>query len=460
MNPFFQNQTRKKFYLRLLSQTPSLGIPAQKRKPPKTSLQTVFRYVLAPTVGGFLSWLLISALRSGQKRLYFLSRDGYLFYRGAKLLCSLLHLPIECRYLYGSRYALRFPLLHQNKASALSFLFGETQGLTAHMIFRRAKLTPLQEKAVLKRLSLPFSPFLPLSPSQRKLLYRRLKNCGLFFACLNRHSTRAFAALSGYLRKEGLLDDVSFAVVDSGWNGSVQKDLWEILRLLGRKRPVYGYYFGLYRIPKGVSHAFYHSYLFGPENGFWKKVWFGHNLFEAIFTAPYGITLGYRKGGGGFVPYGKAVSPKKAAFLKTAGEEIDAYLRLFARYHALCPARIPKERKTIAALLFLLCFFPTHSEAKQLGALSFSEGILDEKSRPLAPKLSKKELKSGYLIPSIRKRAGLFSYPFKESLWYPGSAAICQRPVFKHLFHYALFRTARQLRLGLQARLESRGDPS
>lgn len=67
----------------------------------------VTAYVLAPMLCSYILWVLNEAVKSGKQRLYFLARDGWQMYQIANVLCTELQLPIECRYLYCSRYALR-----------------------------------------------------------------------------------------------------------------------------------------------------------------------------------------------------------------------------------------------------------------------------------------------------------------------------------------------------------------
>ena len=59
------------------------------------TLSLVSSYVLAPALGGFVIWLLKSAMENNIKRLYFLARDGYFMYHASLILCNTLHLPIE-----------------------------------------------------------------------------------------------------------------------------------------------------------------------------------------------------------------------------------------------------------------------------------------------------------------------------------------------------------------------------
>ena len=61
----------------------------------------------APVLLCFVMWALGEARAAGIRRLYFLARDGYPMYLAARKLCAAWGVPIECRYLYVSRYAVR-----------------------------------------------------------------------------------------------------------------------------------------------------------------------------------------------------------------------------------------------------------------------------------------------------------------------------------------------------------------
>lgn len=91
------------------------------------------------------------------------------------------------------------------------------------------------------------------------------------------------------------MEEVPMALVDSGWTGSMQKEICQALGILGKKGRVTGYYWGLYELPEGVRREDYHCYYFSPEAGLKKKVYFSNSLFESIFSAPHGMTTGYEK---------------------------------------------------------------------------------------------------------------------------------------------------------------------
>ena len=78
-----------------------------------------------------------------------------------------------------------------------------------------------------------------------------LKKIPLLFHYIDSHSKEAYGTAIGYLTQEGLLEPVSYALVDSGWIGTIQQSIEHLLRQKQPDRKLEGYYFGLYEIPKG-----------------------------------------------------------------------------------------------------------------------------------------------------------------------------------------------------------------
>ena len=88
----------------------------------KEVVRDVTNYVLAPALNGFVAWVLTESMKQGIKRLYFLARDGYFMYQTAKFYVEELGLPIECKYLYCSRYSIRVPNYHLDIEKALDYI--------------------------------------------------------------------------------------------------------------------------------------------------------------------------------------------------------------------------------------------------------------------------------------------------------------------------------------------------
>lgn len=446
----------------ICSRSPRIARALESLHPPREdTMAEIGFYVLAPALGSFVQWLLHEALKSGKQRLYFLARDGYFPYRAAQLLCKRRKLPIECRYLSCSRYSLRLPVFHLDKEAALDYICRGGTDSTVEKLLRRAGLTETERREVLQCLSLPFSPEDPASRAELPEIRHRLSKCGVFLAYMEKHSREAMSVLAGYLRQEGLLDSVPDAVVDSGWVGTMQKTLGDVLAYMGRTRPVEGYYWGMYDLPCGIVRESYHTYYFRPEGNLREKIYFNNCLFEAVYTAPHGMTLSYRKEGEQYIPCYGYMGEEQKVFLKKIEGLLLPYIRQLAETEnpsideeALC-----KDRKVIRSLFSLFMGRPSAGEAEVFGSLRFSEDVLEGGERPIAAPLTEKELSAQHFFSKILWlsgiRRGKKGKP-RESAWYEGSVVRCGKHIRCHLRQYRLYQAVRQLWWILRFRQRSR----
>lgn len=337
-------------------------------------------WVLAPAVGAFSQWVLGRALKDGVRRLYFLSRDGWHFYHMAQRLCRAWGLPVECRYLYGSRYAWRLPLYHTDHRRALSQLCGKVLSPTLEVVLRQAGLSPEERAGVLGELAVSENSV--LSPGERRALFQKLKACPRFLFLMDRNSRQALPGLAGYLRQEGLLEGVPWALVDSGWMGSTQETLAQALALLGAAQGPRGYYWGLYQAPQLGRWA---CYSFSPGRELKRQAGFCPGFFEAALAAPQGMALGYEERRGRFIPrlgdppHGGTLSRELEELFADYGEKL---LQEGAPRNLL--GRAAAELPRVCSLLEQLMTCPTRQEASAFGALPFWDSPLEGAAGPLA----------------------------------------------------------------------------
>ena len=457
MNADELTRRRAAAYRDCLRTSPSLYRAAQKTAAPDGEpVETVCRWVLGPALGGFVRWLLEDAAARGIKRLYFLARDGYFFYQAARIYCEMQRLPLALRYLSCSRYSLRIPLFHRDTEGALDAVCRRGLHVTPLTVLARAGLTEEEQQAVLERLRLPFAPEETIPPAMLPDVRRALGGCRFFLDAMNRRSAEALPGLAGYLRQEGLLEDTPDAVVDSGWVGSMQKTLGEALALLGRTRKLEGYYWGLFELPPGMDPADYHPFYFSPEQGLREKVFFNNCLFEAVFTAPHGMTMGYRRDGTAYTPLYGPADAETAAFVR----RIEPVLLAYIRHLAGEPGKVDtqKDRTAIYRLFRLFMANPTRPEAEAFGSLPFSDDVLAGGEGRLAAPLTEWELKAGHALPKLLAMAGRGGAA-RESAWYEGSAVLHGRKAARHQRQYRLYQRLRFLRKSRQFRKERREKP-
>lgn len=457
MREWEEGAARRAFYEEILQENPRLYRPARDLAlPDGDPAAVVFRWVLGPALGAFVRWLLEEAEEAGIRRLYFLARDGYWFFEAARILGGTFRQPVDCRYLNCSRQSLRLPLFHKNRQGALDAVCRSGLRVTPGRILRRAGLTEEERAETLRLLALPFGAEDPVPYARLAEVRRGLEGCGYFLACLDRHSREAWPGLAGYLRQEGLLDEIPAAVVDSGWTGTIQQSLGEALAHLGRKGRLTGYYWGLYELPGGVRRADYRSYAFSPEGDWRWKAGFNNNLFEAAYTAPHGSTLGYRREGEAYLPVYGALPESRRAFIRRTGEYLMAYTRKLSE-EGRVPFSPEADRQTVRRLLRAFMGAPTPEEAAVFGALPFSDDVLEGEETPLAAPLTEGDLREGHALPRLLAAAGLRAGPERESAWYEGSAVLSGRHVRRHLRQnrlVQLLRHGRKIRRARKRRKE------
>lgn len=417
--------------------------------PSNDTAAAVSSYVLGPVLGGFVRWVLFDAVKNGKKRLYFLARDGYLMYRAALIFCKELHLPIECRYLSCSRYSLRIPMFHLDHETALSYVCRGGIDVTLLKILDRAGLTQEEKEQVIQELSLPFSPteFLPYASLSD--IRRRLSQCDSFLAYMDGHSRQSMPNLAGYLDQEGLLEELPYAIVDSGWVGSMQQTLSDVLCLLGKKRHPEGYYFGLYEIPDHADPSKYHCYYFRPQSHLRRKVHFNNCLFEAVFTAPHGMTLSYKKEGDRYLPCYGSLSESRKQFLLRSEHFQMRYIHalvLELQKTGFYKGIFSEDQAAIQKLLRQFMAMPSKSEAAVFGSLPFSDDVLDTAEQPIAAPLTESELRQNHVIPKLLSMTRFGTSYVRESAWYEGSAVLSDRHVLWHLRQHNLYKYIRYLR--------------
>ena len=407
-------------------------------------------YVLAPALNGFVVWVLQNAVKSGIERLYFLARDGYFMYRIAQRYCEELCLPVECVYLCCSRYSLRIPTYHTDMEEALSYICRGGIDVTLQKILDRSGLTWEEQKNVRTQLELPHEfledPDAVIPYAKLGEIRSALQKCSYFLQCVEVHSKESMPALAGYLKQAGLLEEKKAALVDSGWVGSMQKILNRTLRKMGRKEALEGYYWGIYELPEGVDPVKYHCYYFSPKKGLRAKVYFSNCLFESIFSAPHGMTLGYRKREAHYEPYFSECSRPRRMFM----EETEQYLVRYTELQRLELMKLDwkKARRITGKLLRLFMGCPSRAEAACYGALRFSDDVLDTDTKQTAEKLSEQELCENHVWNKILVMFGIRKKYIKESAWYEGSAVLSGKSVKKHWRQYALYKYLLYIRQG------------
>lgn len=414
-----------------------------------------FLYVFAPIAIEFLKWVLAEAVKDKKKRLYFLARDGWLFYHGARFLAAEYGLDLELRYLKVSRYSMRTACYDQMGSGCIDLICSDGIGVTFEKIMKRAALTDEESLQIAKLTGFSGNEKTVLSSRQILQLKKRLRQTPLFLEYVFAHSEKCRNGAEGYLKQEGLTESVSCAIVDSGWIGTLQQSIEQLVN-----RPVDGYYFGLYEIPRNADNSRYKAFYFMPGKKIRRKIFFSNCLFETVFSAPEGMTMGYTCGGvkGNEPQYqpiesemknpnGSRILRNKTLLMKYAA----AYVKdMLAGKHAqTCSKAGEKMAEKLCALLMGK---PVPFEAEIFGAQLFCDDVLEHTMQPVAAEITYEDLKKQGICRRILGKAGCFQKELKKSAWPEASITLCGRSVRKYLLQERIYKYLIYLRKAFTAR--------
>lgn len=395
----------------------------------------LYLYALLPVLTEFVGWVLRQAEAAGKKRLYFLARDGYQMYLAAKSLSHAWGMEMDCRYLSVSRFALRVPEYHLLGDACLERICTGGIDVTFEKICKRAALTDEETAVVAKECGRETELKRILNYREVLQLKDVLRACPTLLETVKRRSEEAYPNAIGYLEQEGLFEDVPYAVVDSGWVGTLQLTLERLLQSKDPQRTVEGYYFGTYEYPHGCDRKRFHPFYFSPTDGLRRKVYFSNCLFEALFSAPEGMTLRYERVDGRYVPVTDLKENPNV-------EQLRRHLALLHTFLEAYPPSSPPagDARAVWRVLHRLMGNPTEEEVAAFGDTLFSDDVLEGHLQKVAAELSTEEIKRQRFFTKLKIMTGLKKETLRESAWIEGSIVRNGVQIGKNLFHAHFYK--------------------
>lgn len=391
--------------------------------------QKEYLTVWAPALLEYVNWVVQRAKQTGIRRLYFLARDAYPMYETAKRIAD--PQAIECRYLKVSRYALRIPEYHLLGEKCLDRIFFLGIDVSLRKILRRAQLDDNEIRRICEEIN--YTKDIDEVLNRREIL--KLKEVirtksGLIYEYVNKRSKAAYTDCIGYLKSEGMLDGVPWAVVDSGWVGTIQKSIQNILATEAKGIQVRGYYFGLYELPEDKTGCVYESYFFGPKGKLRKKMNFSNCLYEIIYTQASPMVKGYEKKGNAYTPvYSDIPCPNSGEIEKNTELLIE-----FTEEYLACEEGELSRFKPVAYKLYSRVMGkPTSWEADYYGNFLFSDDICDGQNQCVAGRLTEEEIKDLGTVSKLLIMTGISKKVIHESAWIEGSIVNLDKNVKRSL---------------------------
>lgn len=415
----------------------------------------LYLHVFAPVLTAYVEWVLGDAMKKGIYRLYFLARDAYPMYLAAQEICQSRRLDIDCRYLRVSRFALRSAEYALLGEKSLDYICTGGIDVTFRKITERAGLIPAEAAEVSGLLGFTGKEKDVLAYAQLAQIKEQLRQTPRFLELVEAHAAKNYPLVMGYLEQEGLMENISWSIVDSGWIGTLQRSLQRLLDSRMEEsghHTVTGYYFGLYEIPKGENKSRYQTFYFAPENHIRRKAHFSNCLFECVYSEPAGMTLGYRIGQDGryqpvLEPHGNPNSER----LLRENELLLRYVHALLKRKKRIQAPAFYRAAACARLFSKMMAWPSKAELVCFGDRLFCDDVREGSMQPVAAWLTAGEIRCQRLPGKALIMLGLKKKTIHESAWIEGSIVRACKNARYELFHARLYKYIVYIRKHLKA---------
>ena len=355
---------------------------SQDRKSPALEIAA---NIAAPFLTAYVAWVLTDARKQGIKHLFFLSRDGQIFYKIAQTLSQYLEAP-KCHYIYGSRQAFYLPAIRSVDRQELDWLayHGGGHSWAPKTILKRLHLTPHEVKH-LKEFGFQddqleeeldeqgFARFweMLVHPEVTKLILNRAKD------------TRKL--VRDYFKQEGFLPGIS-ALVDTGWSLRSQSAIKKIISDDTVDSKIWGYYLGIFRWRLKISQGGnYRAFFIETHDDDRKSDSTLKFLFPAyyplvlehVFTmCDHGTAMGYKRENGKIIPIlaEETHDERMSSLIQQFQEVIVSYADEIGK------SGIIEENVKVMKHSALANFarFMSNPTAKEAASIAWMQGVVDQ----------------------------------------------------------------------------------
>jgi FMN phosphatase YigB (HAD superfamily) len=371
----------------------SAGLSARHYRTPKSDLSfrsptggtdaafALGERVIGPALASFVHAALLRADDLGVTTIAFIARDGDLPLRIARVLAPQLPLlaPPTLKYVHLSRrstalawqYQLDFEEL--NRAQDTPANAGDVYRLLASQNLAREIVAPFVERSAAEPRERPSETIVRLAKNDE------------FHSLVAAESNRQRTLLQAYLRQEGFFGE-RIALVDIGWNGTIQDSLVRAFGADPNFAELFGIYLGFWPNRAG-RFTDLSDRKFGViadirrgSNAVEGSAWHVAFLLEAICRAPHGPVIGYRVDETGKLePVHAASSASDVAesTSRTTWSSIRAGVlsaaERYAQYNVTRVLETQRSRRRTQLSLARLAFLPTSEELQVAMALVHTE---------------------------------------------------------------------------------------
>ena len=343
--------------------------------------------VAGPMLCGFAYWLHARLVADDVQRAYFLLRDGEIILDVYTALVGDRTGP-ETSLLESSRRAYMMPALASGRGSITSQLMACENARPAREFLERIGLRAVDFKSSFKAVGLELDDIVaPNDTNASTKMITLLGRTDVVTAMLAR-SQGERQLLMRFLQQEGVFATGRIAVVDIGWNGTIQKSLAAVASIEGRPLDLHGYYLGtLPPIMQDLGGSVATGFLFhaGAPVDHANAVLHLRQLVEFICTTTRGSLRGFRAEGKTVVPVHGDVdhSAAQQAHVAQLRAGAMAYARGLAQEQQVFGAQ-PISASAAIRHLARTIMDPTADEACEIGDIRHGDGLGSDRVRSLA----------------------------------------------------------------------------
>lgn len=348
-----------------------------------------FASVFAPVLVAFVEWVLEDCLRKGIGRLFFLARDGQILFRIACALIQARGLPLDSRYIYGSRQSLHLPGFTDIE-SAESWLLENTPVLTLRDIAERAGLAPGLLAELGPGYGLGDVDLDTNIPQDHRGHLESLIRDPRFFGAIEAVSHERWQDAFDYYVSAGIEPGHRVALVDVGWNGRMQASLRKLLSK-SDSSPVRidGYYLCLSRNFRVSDLDQLTGFLHNPDRAAEACFYDAYRwVIEAALSADHATTMAFARHDGKVVPlFGRQPTSAEIERVRRQQGVVMRYVALMLHAERTLGRRIKIDHQIATRNLRRYLTSPSRVDALAFTSRDFFEGQVESRAQAITTRV-------------------------------------------------------------------------
>ena len=253
----------------------------------------------------FIKKLYDNLIEKGNNKVFFFAREGEflkkLFDEFCVVASEKYNLPvINSEYLYVSRQSTYAATLNTLGEESFSVLFNQYPDMSIKTFLENLSITDTEIADIAKNLDFPVGE--AIKELKNSVQFAALMESDTFIQIYEKNVESIKDILNKYLGQKGFFDCDTAAVVDVGWKGSIQNN---IFKAVGGSVKIEGYYYGLLNESTVTQQNNKTGLIFSgyPYESCDYDIWsFDCNFFERLLSASHPSTKAYEKVNDEIVP--------------------------------------------------------------------------------------------------------------------------------------------------------------